>query len=51
MLHMKKGNNLEEWFINHFGTTLAKEYFIPYNTKIWGIAPKNMDNVWIEDEK
>lgn len=47
----EKGNNLEEWFINHFGTTLAKEYFIPYNTKIWGIAPKNMDNVWIEDEK
>ncbi|EAH8788875.1 nucleotidyl-sugar pyranose mutase [Campylobacter jejuni] len=47
----KKGKNLEEWFINHFGLTLAKEYFIPYNTKIWGIAPKNMDNVWIEDEK
>ncbi|EPB7444653.1 NAD(P)-binding protein [Campylobacter lari] len=47
----EKGNNLEEWFINHFGPTLAKEYFIPYNTKIWGIAPKNMDNVWIEDEK
>lgn len=47
----EKGNNLEEWFINHFGPTLAKEYFIPYNTKIWGIAPKNMDNVWIEDER
>ncbi|WP_134044217.1 protoporphyrinogen/coproporphyrinogen oxidase [Helicobacter pullorum] len=47
----EKGNNLEEWFVNHFGPTLAKEYFIPYNTKIWGIAPKNMDNVWIEDEK
>ncbi|EPU8948776.1 FAD-dependent oxidoreductase, partial [Campylobacter jejuni] len=42
---------LEEWFINHFGQTLAKEYFIPYNSKIWGIEPKNMDNVWIEDEK
>lgn len=47
----EKGKNLEEWFVNHFGLTLAKEYFIPYNTKIWGIAPKNMDNVWIEDEK
>ncbi|HED6757486.1 TPA: NAD(P)-binding protein [Campylobacter coli] len=47
----EKGKNLEEWFINHFGSTLANEYFIPYNTKIWGIAPKNMDNVWIEDEK
>ncbi|EAI3994361.1 NAD(P)-binding protein [Campylobacter jejuni] len=47
----EKGRNLEEWFINHFGPTLAREYFIPYNTKIWGIEPKNMDNVWIEDEK
>ncbi|HEB9430822.1 TPA: NAD(P)-binding protein, partial [Campylobacter coli] len=47
----EKGNNLEEWFINHFGPTLAKEYFIPYNTKIWGMEPKNMDSVWIEDEK
>ncbi|MDY3112788.1 MAG: NAD(P)-binding protein [Helicobacter sp.] len=47
----KNGKNLEEWFINHFGETLAKEYFIPYNTKIWGIEPKNMDNSWIADDK
>ncbi|MFG5126423.1 NAD(P)-binding protein [Campylobacter lari] len=46
----EKGNNLEEWFINHFGPTLAREYFIPYNTKIWGIDPKNMDTFWIEDQ-
>ena len=46
----EKGNNLEEWFINHFGSTLAKEYFIPYNTKIWGTSPKNMDNFWIKDQ-
>lgn len=47
----ERGENLEEWFVNHFGPTLSREYFIPYNTKIWGIAPKNMSNVWIEDEK
>ncbi|AJD05854.1 protoporphyrinogen/coproporphyrinogen oxidase [Campylobacter lari] len=47
----EKGENLEEWFINHFGPTLAKEYFIPYNTKIWGIEPKNMDSVWTVDDK
>ncbi|WP_144584122.1 protoporphyrinogen/coproporphyrinogen oxidase [Campylobacter coli] len=46
-----KGKNLEEWFINHFGSTLSNEYFIPYNEKIWGINPRDMDNVWIEDEK
>ncbi|EAI7252305.1 nucleotidyl-sugar pyranose mutase [Campylobacter lari] len=47
----EKGRNLEEWFINHFGPTLAKEYFIPYNTKIWGIEPKNMDSIWTVDDK
>lgn len=47
----EKGANLEEWFINHFGPTLAREYFIPYNTKIWQIPPREMDNVWICDEK
>ena len=47
----EKGKNLEEWFINHFGPTLAREYFIPYNTKIWGIEPKNMDSVWTIDDK
>ncbi|MCR6575366.1 FAD-dependent oxidoreductase [Campylobacter insulaenigrae] len=46
----EKGKNLEEWFVNHFGPTLAKEYFVPYNTKIWGINPKDMDNFWIEDQ-
>ncbi|MBZ7976112.1 protoporphyrinogen/coproporphyrinogen oxidase [Campylobacter sp. RM12637] len=47
----ENGNNLEEWFINHFGKTLSREYFIPYNTKIWGIEPKNMDFSWIVDDK
>ncbi|WP_086226133.1 protoporphyrinogen/coproporphyrinogen oxidase [Campylobacter devanensis] len=47
----ESGTNLQEWFINHFGETLSKEYFIPYNTKIWQISPKEMDSVWIEDEK
>ncbi|EDP6004510.1 NAD(P)-binding protein [Campylobacter jejuni] len=47
----EKGKNLEEWFINHFGPTLAKEYFIPYNAKIWGIEPKNMDSIWTIDDK
>lgn len=47
----EKGNNLEEWFVNHFGPTLTKEYFVPYNTKIWGVEPKKMSNIWIQDEK
>ena len=42
--------NLEEWFIKKFGLTLAQEYFIPYNTKIWHNHPKNMDPSWVQDK-
>lgn len=40
--------NLGEWFESHFGKTLAKKYFIPYNAKIWGNDPYRMDYKWVE---
>lgn len=40
--------NLGEWFIQKFGDTLAKKYFIPYNGKIWGNSPYSMDYSWVE---
>lgn len=43
-------NNLEEYFISKFGSTLAQEYFIPYNKKIWGLNPKEMDFKWVKDK-
>ena len=42
--------NLAEWFRNNFGTTLANEYFIPYNQKIWGTDPSNMTADWVTDK-
>lgn len=42
--------NLEDWFRKKFGNTLAEEYFIPYNTKIWNNEPKNMSHSWVEDK-
>ena len=33
----KNSDNLAEWFRQKFGTSLAEEYFIPYNKKIWQI--------------
>ena len=46
----KEVGNLEEWFVQKFGSTLAKEYFIPYNKKIWGMEPKDMDYTWVKDK-
>lgn len=40
--------NLEEWFRAKFGNTLAEEYFIPYNKKIWNTDLKNMSPHWVE---
>jgi Protoporphyrinogen oxidase len=40
--------NLEEWFRVKFGDTLAQEYFIPYNQKIWGTPPREMSPSWVE---
>jgi protoporphyrinogen oxidase len=42
--------NLEDWFRKVFGNTLAEEYFIPYNKKVWNKNPKDMDPVWVKDK-
>jgi protoporphyrinogen oxidase len=43
-------NNLAEWFISAFGETLANEYFIPYNTKIWAHNLNEMSYQWVQDK-
>lgn len=44
----KKTGNLADWFKEKFGETLAKEYFIPYNRKIWQMEPSQMSHLWID---
>jgi len=43
-------SNLSNWFISKFGRTLAEEYFIPYNEKIWNRKASEMSPDWIEDK-
>jgi len=43
-------DNLEIWFRNKFGDTLAEEYFIPYNEKIWNTSLKKMSPNWVKDK-
>ena len=42
--------NLEDWFRKKFGNTLAEEYFLPYNSKIWNKEPSSMDPAWVKDK-
>jgi protoporphyrinogen oxidase len=46
----KNENQLDQWFISHFGPTLSSEYFIPYNKKIWNRSPSHMSSLWIKDK-
>jgi protoporphyrinogen oxidase len=46
----RHANNLDEWFRIKFGDTLAEEYFIPYNKKIWSRDPKEMSHEWVKEK-
>jgi len=43
-------DNLADWFKAKFGETLANEYFIPYNKKIWQMKPSEMSHLWVYDK-
>lgn len=43
-----RAENLADWFREMFGNTLAEEYFIPYNRKIWQMEPSQMSHSWID---
>ena len=43
-----ESRNLGEWFKSNFGDTLAEEYFIPYNRKIWDMDPYKMSPAWVK---
>jgi protoporphyrinogen oxidase len=39
--------NFMDWIQVNFGENLARDYFIPYNRKIWTIDPREMDIGWM----
>ena len=38
----------EDWVHKYFGTGLAKHFFIPYNTKLYGESLSNLTPEWCE---
>lgn len=46
----KKCENLADFFKSNFGETLANEYFIPYNRKIWLKEPSEISFEWVKDK-
>lgn len=39
--------NYEEWIRWRLGDKICDEYMIPYNKKLWGVEPKEMDVDWL----
>ena len=46
MLHKRKENSLEDFYINRFGEPLYKMFFEDYTEKLWGIHPSKIDSSW-----
>lgn len=38
--------SMQDFFEQTFGRRLARDYFIPYNTKIWKTPPSMMETTW-----
>ena len=40
--------NFEDYCDQHFGKGFSKHFMIPYNTKVWGVSPKEITAEWCE---
>ena len=44
---MLEPQNYEEWIRWKLGDKICDEYMLPYNTKLWGVKPSEMDIDWL----
>lgn len=47
VLGKKEPKNYEQWIRWKLGDKIAEDYMIPYNQKIWGVKPREMDIDWL----
>lgn len=38
--------NFEEFCLRHFGEGIARHFMIPYNTRLWGVSPRDITAEW-----
>ena len=38
--------NFEEFCLQHFGEGISKHFMIPYNTRLWGVSPRDITAAW-----
>ncbi len=45
---VKAVRSFEDFILRHFGQGFARHFMIPYNTKIWGVHPRDMTPAWCD---
>lgn len=40
--------NFEQYILYNFGEGIARHFMIPYNTKLWGVHPREITSAWCE---
>ncbi len=43
---VKKNATFEDFILEHFGAGIARHFMIPYNTKLWGVHPREITSGW-----
>lgn len=46
VIHKRKENSLEDFYINRFGKPLYQMFFEDYTTKVWGLKPSEISPDW-----
>ena len=46
VIHKRKENSLEDFYINRFGKTLYRLFFESYTEKLWGVHPSKLSADW-----
>jgi protoporphyrinogen oxidase len=39
--------DFEAWIRRYFGEGIARHFMIPYNTKLWGVPPRELSTDWV----
>ena len=40
--------NFEQYILHHFGEGIARHFMVPYNTKLWGVHPREITSAWCQ---
>ena len=40
--------NFEQYIQHHFGEGIARHFMVPYNSKLWGVHPREITSAWCQ---